>query len=81
MANDKIQYALEKGTELRTSSKNLLGIPTGEKRVYTIEKPLGQGGFGITYLATRKIGNIAQLFAIKEFFVKEQCCARKGIHA
>ena len=48
---------------------------------YKIEKVLGQGGFGITYLATRKIGNIAQLFAIKEFFVKEQCCARKGIHA
>lgn len=78
MANDKIQYALEKGTELRTSSKNLLGIPTGEKRVYTIEKPLGQGGFGITYLATRKIGNIAQVFAIKEFFVKGQCWREEG---
>lgn len=78
MANDKIQYALEKGTELRTSSKNMLGIPTGEKRVYTIEKPLGQGGFGITYLATRKIGNIAQVFAIKEFFVKGQCWRKAG---
>ena len=78
MANNKIQYALEKGTELRTSSKNLLGIPTGEKRVYTIEKPLGQGGFGITYLATRKIGNIDQVFAIKEFFVKGQCWREEG---
>lgn len=55
MANDKIQYALEKGTELRTSSKNLLGIPTGEKRVYTIEKPLGQGGFVITILPQERL--------------------------
>lgn len=78
MAKDKIQYALEKGTELHTSSKNFLGIPTGEKRVYTIEKPLGQGGFGITYLATRKIGNITQVFAIKEFFVKGQCWRETG---
>ena len=51
MANDKIQYALE----LRTSSKNLLGIPTGEKRVYTIEKPLGQGGFVITILPQERL--------------------------
>lgn len=78
MANDRIQYALEKGTELRTSSKNLFGIPTGEKRVYTIEKALGQGGFGITYLATRKIGNITQVFAIKEFFVKGKCWREAG---
>lgn len=73
-----IQYALEKGTPLVSSSKNLLGIPTGEKRVYTIEKALGQGGFGITYLATRKIGNIIQVFAIKEFFVKGQCWREAG---
>lgn len=78
MANDKIQYALEKGTPLVSSSKNLFGIPTGEKRVYTIEKALGQGGFGITYLATRKIGNITQVFAIKEFFVKGQCWSEAG---
>lgn len=78
MANDKIQYALEKGTELHSSSKKLLGIPTGEERVYTIEKTLGQGGFGITYLATRKIGNITQVFAIKEFFVKGQCWREAG---
>lgn len=78
MANDKIQYALEKGTELHSAPKKLFGIPTGEERVYTIEKTLGQGGFGITYLATRKIGNIPQKFAIKEFFVKGQCWREVG---
>ena len=78
MANDKIQYALEKGTELHSSPKKILGIPTGEERVYTIEKTLGQGGFGITYLATRKIGNIPQKFAVKEFFVKGQCWREAG---
>lgn len=78
MANGKTQYALEKGTELCSLSKNILGIPSGEKRVYTIEKTLGQGGFGITYLATGKIGNITQTFAIKEFFVKGQCWREAG---
>ena len=46
---------------------------------YRIEKVLGQGGFGITYLATQKIsvsGPIGQIeidikLAIKEFFMKE----------
>ena len=48
---------------------------------YKIEKVLGQGGFGITYLATQKIsieGPIGQIeteikLAIKEFFMKEVC--------
>lgn len=78
MANDKIQYALKKGTELHSSSKNLLGISVGEEKVYTIEKAMGQGGFGITYLATRKIGNITQAFAVKEFFVKGMCWREDG---
>ncbi|MBQ6064462.1 MAG: protein kinase [Prevotella sp.] len=73
MANVDIKYALNKGTQLRSTSKNILGFPSGERLTYTIEKPLGQGGFGITYLATSKIGNISQPFAIKEFFVKGQC--------
>lgn len=37
---------------------------------YTVVKPLGAGGFGITYLVKRKVGNIEQLFVIKEFFMK-----------
>lgn len=48
---------------------------------YRIEKVLGQGGFGITYLATQKIsieGPIGQIeteikLAIKEFFMKDVC--------
>ena len=48
---------------------------------YKIEKVLGQGGFGITYLASQKIsieGPIGQIeteikLAIKEFFMKEVC--------
>lgn len=48
---------------------------------YRIETVLGQGGFGITYLATQKIvvkGAIGELeteikVAIKEFFMKDVC--------
>ena len=38
---------------------------------YRIEKVLGQGGFGITYLATQ-VG-LNRKVAIKEFFMKEYC--------
>lgn len=38
---------------------------------YRIECVLGQGGFGITYLATQ-VGLDRQV-AIKEFFMKEYC--------
>lgn len=44
---------------------------------YTIEKVLGAGGFGITYLARRRVGNIKMLYAVKEYFISS-ICARSG---
>ena len=38
---------------------------------YKIEKILGQGGFGITYLAEQTM--LGRQVAIKEFFMKELC--------
>lgn len=38
---------------------------------YKIEKVLGQGGFGITYLGIQ--GSLNRKVAIKEFFMKEYC--------
>ena len=38
---------------------------------YQIQKPIGQGGFGITYIATQTALN--RPVAIKEFFMKEYC--------
>ena len=54
---------------------------TLQEEKYRIETVLGQGGFGITYLATQKIvvkGGIGELeteikVAIKEFFMKDVC--------
>ena len=39
---------------------------------YRIEKVLGQGGFGITYLAIQ--GGLERTVAIKEVFMREACC-------
>ena len=38
---------------------------------YRIERVLGQGGFGITYLATQL--SLQRKVAIKEFFMKDFC--------
>ena len=43
---------------------------------YKIEKVLGQGGFGITYLATQI--NLNRKVAIKEFFMKDWCCREEN---
>ncbi|MDR0895212.1 MAG: SUMF1/EgtB/PvdO family nonheme iron enzyme [Prevotellaceae bacterium] len=68
MTNNEQQ--LRKGTALR-----------GQQDTYIIRDVLGQGGFGITYLATmsvwveRQLGRIEQPInvAIKEFFMKDYC--------
>ena len=44
---------------------------------YAIKKTLGQGGFGITYLAYDNVNR--RQVAIKEFFMKE-LCNRNGKH-
>ena len=51
-------------------------IIKGKKFSYTIKKVLGQGAFGITYLATVKLsGDLGDLddiqVCLKEFFMKE----------
>ena len=38
---------------------------------YCIESVLGQGGFGITYLATQEI--LERKVCIKEFFMRDFC--------
>lgn len=65
---------------------NLRQGTTLQNGKYRIIKVLGQGGFGITYLATQKIsvsGPIGQIeidikLAIKEFFMKEVCNREEG---
>lgn len=54
----------------------------GPERAYRIVKVLGQGGFGITYLAVANVRvgniNIEGKFAIKEHFVSSMC-SRAGV--
>lgn len=62
---DNIKYSLPLGTKLKSQYE------------YTITQVIGQGGFGITYIATAdlKVGNIVATarFAIKEFFLNGKC--------
>lgn len=63
MANiDTTQSALPAGTVLM-----------GGNASYTLLKTLGQGSFGITYLAKNIVGEdeVEQLFCIKEFFMRD----------
>lgn len=63
MANiDTTQSALPAGTVLK-----------GGNASYTLLKTLGQGSFGITYLAKNMVGEdeVEQLFCIKEFFMRD----------
>ncbi|MBP5546099.1 MAG: serine/threonine protein kinase [Bacteroidales bacterium] len=59
-----MEQALDKGTVLQSSANS-----------YTISRALGQGSFGITYLANTKfvgaLGAINVEVALKEFFMKE----------
>ena len=70
------EYTLPKGTILRSKAGKNMG------NEYTIERVLGQGGFGITYLATTTVafGNIKQkvFITIKEFFVQGHCYREEG---
>lgn len=63
--------ALAAGTRLQSS-----------KRTYTIESMLGQGGFGITYLATTEMRmehfEVEVKCALKEFFVGDMCERAEG---
>lgn len=54
--------------------ENIQGLKPGaylRHNTYRIDKVLGQGGFGITYLATDL--NLDRKVAIKEFFPKDYC--------
>lgn len=77
-----IQYSLGKGKVLCYVPTAFEKLQGKRERSYTIEGALGQGGFGITYLASSiiSVGNVKQkvYFAIKEYFVKGQCWRETG---
>lgn len=59
-----------------------MNLPSGtllQGGKYRIERVLGQGGFGITYLATQVMLN--RQVAIKEFFMKDFCLRDEHTHS
>ena len=66
MSQDITKDALPAGTRLK-----------GANGIYTVERVLGSGGFGITYLVSSKMlldgMSVKAHFALKEYFPKEFC--------
>ncbi len=62
--------------ELNSVNMHLQKDATLQGGKYKIEKELGQGGFGITYLAEQT--GLCRKVAIKEFFMKEHCSRENG---
>lgn len=62
-------------TNCNTQALPAGAVITGKVYTYTIEKVLGQGAFGITYLATTNmkgpLGEVSVHVAVKEFFAKD----------
>jgi serine/threonine protein kinase len=60
---------------------NLIALPTGTELVgdYRIERVLGAGGFGVTYLADEMA--LARLVTIKEYFPSDIAARTQGIGA
>ena len=66
--------ALGVGAERKKNNQKNMHLKSGtllQGGKYRIEKVLGQGGFGITYLAVQTVLN--RKVAVKEFFMKEHC--------
>ena len=82
MAKEEIKYALTKGQQLHYIPNSLEKLQGKKECIYTIEKVLGQGGYGITYLASTKIeqGRTKHkiFYAIKEFFPQRDCTRDEG---
>ena len=82
MAKEEIKYALAKGKQLHYIPNSLEKLQGKKECTYTIEKVLGQGGYGITYLASTKIeqGHTKHkiFYAIKEFFPQRDCSRDEG---
>ena len=67
------------GSPLRPETALIPALPVGTRLqgdLYSIEKVLGQGGFGITYLGSDS--GLKRAVAIKEFFPQVQGCSRDG---
>ncbi len=64
-------------TQSLESGYQIASVKGGAQKTYHIEKMLGRGGFGITYLATAEelVGNIPQItkYTIKEFCISDIC--------